>query len=79
MPAPRKSNWKPLSKSINTTTIGGLHVSLSQQGRDRFTVKYGLQIKNDLSYAAAATEFGCCVFHALACNSQLDNRTRHER
>lgn len=38
-----------------------------------FTVTYGKQIKDRLRYAEAAKEFGECVFHALACNGQLNN------
>jgi hypothetical protein len=49
-------------------------VKLDQTGIDRFTVTYGLQVKKGLNYGQAATEFGECVFHALACNSRLDNR-----
>ena len=47
-------------------------VRLYQTGRDRFTVEYGKQIKDGLRYAAAAREYGECVFHALACNGDLD-------
>lgn len=51
-------------------------VTLSQDLRHpgkAFRVTYGLQMKSDLSYAEAAKEFGECVMHALACNSQLNN------
>jgi hypothetical protein len=38
-----------------------------------FTVTYGKQIKHRLDYIDAATELGCCIMHALACDSLLDN------
>lgn len=41
------------------------------QNRKRFAVVYGLQLKADLTYAAAAKEFGECVLHSLACDSKL--------
>ena len=53
-------------------------VSVTQTGVDRFTVAYGLQVKKNLNYEQAAHEFGECVFHALACESLIDNRTRAE-
>lgn len=48
-------------------------VVLTQQGVDNFTVQYGLQKSAGLDYAEAATEFGCCVMHAAACDGTLDN------
>ncbi len=57
-----------------TTIPGQYPVSLTQQGVDSFTVRYGRQEKSDLTYGAAAREYGSCIMHALACNDQLDNR-----
>lgn len=54
-------------------------VKLEQQGIDRFTVTYGLQVKKNLSYNEAATELGASIMHALACDSLLDNREKGER
>lgn len=54
-------------------------VKVEQTGVDRFTVSYGLQVKKGLNYGQAAKEFGECVFHALACDSLLDNREKGER
>jgi hypothetical protein len=48
-------------------------VELYQQGVDCFAVLYGHQIKTNLTYAAAAREYGECIMHALACAGQLDN------
>lgn len=41
--------------------------------RGRFRVTYGQHVADDLPYIGAATEFGLCVFHALACEDRLDN------
>lgn len=53
-------------------------IRLEQTGLDRFAVTYGKQHKDGLSYAAAASELGACIMHALACEGQLDNRTAAE-
>lgn len=57
-------------------TVGA--VSLVQTGFDRFSVTYGKSTKEGLDYAQAASEFGACVMHDLACEGRLDNRTRSE-
>lgn len=54
---------------------GQYPISIYQHGPDNFRIQYGLQIKDHLSYADAAKEFGECVFHFLACESKLDNET----
>jgi len=56
-----------------TLTDLAFPVTVVQTAKNRFTVTYGKQVKAGLSYSAAAREFGLCVFHALACDSQLDN------
>lgn len=48
-------------------------VELQQQGRDNFTVVYGKQVKEKLTYGAACTELGAAIMHALACDGRLDN------
>lgn len=48
-------------------------VRLYQNGKDKFTVEYGLQVKKGLDYADAAKELGQCLMHALACVGRLDN------
>jgi hypothetical protein len=58
---------------------GDFEIRLEQQGKDRFTVVYGLQVKKDLDYAAAASELGACIMHSLALEGKLDNRARGER
>lgn len=56
----------------------GLGVRLIQQGKDLFAVVYGRQIKERLNYAEAASEYGACIMHALACDGKLDNRKKGE-
>jgi hypothetical protein len=53
-------------------------IALIQNGVNRFTVKYGLQIKAKLTYSEAASELGACIMHALACDGKLDNREKGE-
>lgn len=48
-------------------------IELRQQGRNRFSVRYGLQLKTGLSYAKAARELGECIMHMQACEGLLDN------
>ena len=50
-----------------------LRVELSQQGVESFTVTYGKQVKEYLSYSQAARALGVCMMHALACLGELDN------
>jgi hypothetical protein len=47
-------------------------ISLYQRGHKNFTVVYGSQVKNDLSYSEAAKEFGLSLLHALNCDGKLD-------
>ena len=56
-----------------------LQVRLVQQGIDRFAVIYGLQVKERMNYGDAASEYGACLMHALACDGKLDNRSKGER
>jgi hypothetical protein len=49
-------------------------IEVHQRGENgRFRVVYGLQVKEGLTYAEAAREFGECVFHYEACNGRLGN------
>lgn len=54
-------------------------VELRQRGRDNFTVIYGLQVDERLTYGEAAAKLGQAIMHALACESELDNRQRGEK
>ena len=53
---------------------GSSMIELRQQGRDRFSVRYGLQLKTGLDYTGAALELGECIMHMQACDGMLDNR-----
>ena len=50
-----------------------IKVEQSQSKAALFRVTYGKQIKSGLTYAQAAKELGECLFHALACESKLNN------
>lgn len=58
---------------------GVFPVRLYQRGRDSFTVEYGKQIKDWLTYGQAARELGECLMHLMAYEGRLDNRERGER
>jgi hypothetical protein len=47
-------------------------ISLYQKGHKNFTVKYGKEVKPNLSYTEAATQFGLSLMHALNCEGKLD-------
>ncbi len=66
-------------KTCFTTVIGGMPIELAQRGKDSFRVTYWKQVKDRLTYAAAAKELGECIMHALACEALLDNRMKGER
>lgn len=51
----------------------GITVELWQRADKSFRVKYGLCVKDKMTYAEAAVELGTCVMHAAACQNQLDN------
>lgn len=48
-------------------------IKVEQRGNKRFRVTYGKQVKDHLGYADACHELGECIFHALACDSVLEN------
>ncbi len=54
-------------------------VVMRQQGRDRFSVQYGLQVDANLDYSRAALKFGAGCMHFAACEGVLDNREVGER
>lgn len=73
-------NRKPRGKLCFETTRGyGFPIKLHQQGKDKFSVLYGVQLDHDLSYGEAAAKLGQALMHALACEGNLDNRERGER
>ncbi|MCB0713791.1 MAG: hypothetical protein KDD67_15800 [Ignavibacteriae bacterium] len=62
-------------------SVNGLSFLLrvEQTAIDTFTVVYGMQVKRNLTYSDAACEFGLCLFHLMACEGRLDNRTHNEQ
>lgn len=65
-----------MAKQVEISLYGQapVNVALSQQGRNRFTVRYFKQVKARLTYEQACVELGACILHALACDSKIDNR-----
>lgn len=56
----------------------GCPIVLSQRAPDDFTVVYGLQVRDGLTYDDACAELGMAIMHALACNGKVDNREEGE-
>jgi hypothetical protein len=56
--------------------LGG--IVLVQQGKDTFSVHYGLQVDACLDYGRAAAKLGEAIMHAAACDGHLDNRRKGE-
>ena len=48
---------------------------LSQTGIDEYRVSYGLDVRGGLSWLEAAHQYGECLFHALRCDSKLEEQT----
>lgn len=53
----------------------GFPVRLYQSENGKFSVLYGSELHEGLTYKQAAREFGLCLFHALACVGRIDNET----
>ena len=61
-------------KLINQTIVAGYLLEIyKQKGKDRFTVIYGAQKTEDLTYTEAANEYGLCLMHGLTCDGLTDN------
>jgi hypothetical protein len=52
--------------------------TLTQQGKDKFTVTYGKQVDRGLTYPEACYKLGQAQMHWLACQGKLDNRQKGE-
>jgi hypothetical protein len=46
-------------------------VKLEQSSNGKFRVTYGKQVTGNMSYIAAAHEFGECVLHSAQCANML--------
>jgi hypothetical protein len=62
-----------VNKIIWETNDTEFPIQLSQQAKNRFTVVYGLQIDERLTYASAASILGQAIMHASACAGKLKN------
>lgn len=60
------------SCKIWETNIDGMPVSLTQNRKNSFTVRYWKQRKTKLTYSKACVELGVCVMHALTGQGLLD-------
>jgi hypothetical protein len=61
-------------KTVYSEVVGlGWTLIVKQAANGEFSVKYGKQVRKNLSYEQAAKEFGECYFHALACQGNLNN------
>ncbi len=55
------------------TEIAGYKITLSQDKRGYFHVRYGLQEDGLLRYSEACKKLGQAIMHALACEGKLNN------
>lgn len=60
-----------MTKLSFSTKIAGADIELYQTGDDSFTTRYGLQIKNGLSYSQAAADLGANIMHALTLDGKI--------
>lgn len=61
------------NRVLTTWSDGDADVTLYRCEDGSYSVAYGKQVTTGLDYAAAATDFGKCVFHSLACVGKLDD------
>lgn len=62
-----------MSPIVEHVAPGQHAVALWQRANGKFIVTYGLQTKDQLTYAQAAREFGECVMHACTCAGEIVN------
>ena len=62
-------------ETVFETNDLGFAIKVEQHGGRKalLRVTYGKQVSDNLTYSAAAREFGSCFFHALACVGKLNN------
>ena len=66
---------KPCFEITDLSQVG-FPVRLYQSGTGKFSVLYGSERHEKLSYEDAAREFGLCLLHALACVGRINNDHR---
>lgn len=60
-------------KTVFEIELAGYPIKVDRLARNKFTVTYGLDVKPNLDYDAAARALGTCIFHALTCEGKLDS------
>jgi len=60
------------SKVCYQVTVAGFDITLSQQGKNNFSVQYDRLLTQMMPYDEAALELGACIMQALACDGKLD-------
>lgn len=70
--AARAKRITPSDKTVYRVEIAGMDITLRKRSNNSFTVVYGKQVHNGLTYANAAKELGECIMHALALEGKLD-------
>ena len=65
-------------KLVKTISDIPFSVSLYQQSPDTFAVVYGMQLRDGLSYSAAAKEMGLCIMHSLTCDGKITTPDDYE-
>lgn len=48
-------------------------VTITQKGKNKFTVQYGQQITKNLTYEEAAKEMGQCLMHSMVCAGWIES------
>ena len=62
--------------ACKTERIAGFDIKIEQHKNGLFRVTYGKQVEDNLTYFAAAQQYGLCVFHALAWEGRLSSEGR---
>ena len=62
-------------RTVFETNEFAFRIKVEQHGGRKalFKITYGVQVSDNLTYSRAASEFGSCMFHALACDGKLNN------
>ena len=47
-------------------------IKLTQQGKNKFTVRYGAQTEQHLTYEEAGKSLGEAILHALCCDGKIE-------
>lgn len=66
MPLPDGNHWHLIETFPNNIELW------AKRRKKQFAVVYGLQITQGLDWNGAAKELGCCILHALECDSAFE-------